>query len=165
MKIYTKNGDEGLTSLYDNTRVAKDDIRIETNGQLDELNANLGLLKALSDDSLLKTHLDSLQSILMQIMSVVAKGKMATDCNLENVILTMEKDMDASGVNVKFDFVKPGNTVANAFWHIARTKARTAERCLWALNHQYAVPTVILKFMNRLSDWLFISAQKRNEDY
>lgn len=159
-QIYTKTGDQGMTSLRDGVRVAKDDLRIETNGQIDHLNALLGIVRSMLQEDESLTLLNSVQRELMTVMSHVAtpEGK----CNprqLHTKELTrqMEQAIDASKRETGF-VIPGGGSSLSAFIHLARTQARTVERRLWTLNREHAVDESILSMMNRLSDYLFVLA-------
>ena len=148
-KIYTKTGDEGQTSLRGGLRVAKDDIRIEANGQLDMLNALLGLLPA-------NELLADVQRELMTVMSHVATpdgdvNPRALHC--DELTARMEEAIDARNNNA-VGFVVPSGSAA--LYHVVRAQARTAERCLWSVHQQHALDASIMRMMNRLSDYLFI---------
>ena len=143
--IYTKTGDDGTTSLRNGVRVEKDDLRIETNGQIDMLNSLIGLL---AEDNQLLTDM---QRELMTVMSHVAtpEGKenpRALHC--DELTTRMEQAIDAC--NTPKGFILPRG-IAN----VARAQARTAERRLWTLSRQYSIDPSILRMINRLSDYLF----------
>jgi ATP:cob(I)alamin adenosyltransferase len=160
-QIYTKTGDKGETSLREGVRVAKDDLRIEANGQIDHLNALLGIVRTMlpegDDDHQL---ILALQRELMTIMSHVATPEGHTNprpLHTETLTLQMEKAIDAA--KSEGGFVVPGNgSQLSALIHLARTQARTVERRLWTLNRQYPVDEGVLTMMNRLSDYLFVLA-------
>lgn len=158
MKIYTKTGDKGFTSLKDETHVGKDDVRIEANGALDELNASLGVVRAYCDDSAVKQRLELLQNVVMRIMGVVAGGDMDPKFDLDTITLQLEQDIDANRSEGKFCFVMPGESILNAYLHVARTKCRTAERRLITMRRRYSLADTVMSFVNRLSDWLFVQA-------
>ena len=165
--ITTKKGDGGETSLYDGTRVSKDDARIELNGELDELNALLGLCKAVTQQV---EPFEQKQKELMTVMGVVANGyqsrpdKDALSEALDTLlkaINVMEDDIKRETYGKKFNFVLPGRDLADAALHLARTKARTCERRLVTLSNidstdeQQYQWSVLKKYLNRLSDFLF----------
>ena len=165
-KIYTRTGDKGTTSLHGGIRVAKDDIRIETNGCLDELNALIGIIRSLlsSNDKEWQELLYTIQKELMVIMSHIATPTGVENPNQLHVIdLTRlcEQEMDTMTAQMQDNdyFLLPGGTVISAHLQFARTIARRAERRLWSLNHQYMIDENILYFMNRLSDLFFIMAR------
>lgn len=157
MKVYTRNGDGGQTSLMGEKNVAKDDVRIEANGMLDELNAVLGVVKAAMPESPQRIRIDAVQNQIMRIMGVVAGAR--TDMSaLTRITTQLEQDIDAMAVDGKFCFSVPGETPLNAWLHVARARCRTAERRLWTMHARYPVDSAILQFVNRLSDYLFVLA-------
>ena len=167
MRIFTKGGDKGTTGIHGGSRVDKDDIRIEANGTLDELNASLGVIRALlNEEDERQEVLAYLQRSLMIVMSQVAtpsairtqnpnKLPEALDTFCEQQIDRMNNEMQHPSTH----FVLPGGTMISAQCHVARTIARRAERRLWTLNRTDEVPPLILRFMNRLSDLLFTMAR------
>ena len=158
--VTTKTGDLGQTSLRGGVRVDKDDIHIETNGQLDHLTTLLGMIRVKWTRSASELALlCDIQRELMTVMSHVATPDGAENprkLHVEELTLQMEKAIEAA--NVRPCFVLPGEDELTTWLHLARTTARTAERRLWALNRQQAVNPAILRFLNRLSDYLFILA-------
>lgn len=158
MKIYTRHGDEGLTSLTREKEVFKDDIRIEANGMLDELNASLGVVKTSLRPSAEWQRIEAIQNMIARVMGVVAGAAMDSSEPLEMLTRQLEEDIDAMQTDGKFCFVVPGETLLNAWIHVARTKCRTAERRLWTMHQQYPLNTAVMKFINRLSDYLFVLA-------
>ncbi len=160
-QIYTKTGDKGETSLRDGVRVAKDDLRIEVNGQLDHLNALLGIVRSmLSEEDAARELIHATQRELMTVMSYVATPDGQSNprpLHCEALTQRMEQAIDAAQWGG--GFVVPGNgSSLSAFIHLARTQTRTVERRLWMLSHQHTVDESILRMMNRLSDYLFILA-------
>lgn len=161
-EIYTKTGDEGQTSLRGGVRVDKDDIRIETNGQIDHLNSLLGLLKAVMAKEETEKYKFEIQFILelqrelMNIMSHVAtpNNQVNPRClHTQELIERMEGEIDKSrGAG---GFIIPGENTVTSMIHVVRTQSRTAERRLWTLSHQHAIDKSIPIFFNRLSDYLF----------
>lgn len=146
-QIYTKTGDEGTTSLRGGLRVAKDDPRIEANGQLDMLNALLGVLS--EDDALLQ----DVQRELMVVMSHVATPDDAENprtLHCDELTQRMEEAIDGLTRQKPTGFVVP-----TGFTHVARAQCRTAERRLWTVHRQHPLDASILRMMNRLSDYLF----------
>lgn len=159
--ITTKKGDHGETSLYDGTRVGKDDARIELNGELDEFNALLGLCKAVAGTP---QPYEQVQRELMQVMALVANGyrdgrdadrrQSALDL-LATAVGRMEAHIAQVSQGRQFDFVLPGQSLLDAHLHLARTKARTCERRLVSLARTQAQPPILQTYLNRLSDYLF----------
>lgn len=165
-KIYTRTGDGGTTRIHGGERVPKDDIRIEANGSLDELNALLGVVRSLlPDDHDWHAPLASLQRTLMEVMSHVATPAALRPRNPNpmpvGAAAFCEAWMDelTAGLTDNAFFLLPGGTPVAAHLQLARTVARRAERRLWTLNRQDEVPADILRFVNRLSDLLFVLAR------
>ncbi len=165
-RIYTRTGDKGLTSIRGGGRVPKDDIRIEANGCLDELNAVIGIVRSLLPEAHeWQSLLFVIQKDLMGIMSHVATPSAArpTHPNAlpEDMVSLCEETMDKLVTQMPDSGcgVLPGGTPLSAQLQFARTVARRAERRLWTLNRQDEVPEIILRFINRLSDLLFIMAR------
>ena len=165
-KVYTRTGDDGTTGIHGGERVPKEDIRIEANGTLDELNAQIGIVRSLikSDDEWLQ-GLYKIQTELMIVMSLVATPSAIRDKNPKvfdsGMIGFCEEWMDrmTSAITEKGVFVVPGGTPVAAQLHLARTVARRAERRLWTLNREDPLPQDILTFINRLSDLFFVMAR------
>lgn len=164
MKLYTKKGDAGSTSLLGGTRVQKYDLRIESYGTVDELNSYLGLLR---DQAAVEEYvpiLKTIQSKLFTIGSWLAMEPGKNHFKLPEItaedITQLEvsiDEMDAKLPALK-NFVLPGGHPANSIAHIARTVCRRAERRVVELNDASAespVSPLVLQYLNRLSDWLF----------
>lgn len=159
MKIYTKTGDAGETSLSADVRVAKDDLRIETNGMLDELNAYLGVVRAIEGDVEVKERISRIQQLIMQIMGRIAiPESVLKDESLDKMTAELEYEIDLHAKTGRFQFSIPGDNQTSALVHVARTVCRTAERRLWTLNREQAVGDAVMRLMNRLSDYLFVLA-------
>lgn len=163
-QIYTKTGDEGMTSLRDGVRVPKDDPRIETNGQIDQLNAHLGIVRSmLQDDDENSRLIHDVQRELMTVMSHIATPQGSVNPReLHATGLTQQMEQHIDKTNYQGGFIVPGggSTLA-AHIHLARTQARTVERFLWSLHRQHPVNNDILVMMNRLSDYLFVLANEK----
>lgn len=169
MKIYTKTGDKGKTSLFSGSRVPKHDLRIESYGTIDELNSYIGVIKDHSpkDEDLGLLH--DIQDRLFSIGSILAtepeklkdkNGKPRYKLpeitnkdieNLENSIDEMNKKLPEMT-----HFLLPGGHPVVSFCHVARCVCRRAERRITALNDDEAVDEKVLKYINRLSDFLFV---------
>lgn len=165
-KIYTRTGDEGMTGIHGGTRVPKDDIRIEANGCLDELNTLLGIVRSmLSETDKWQTKLCYIQRSLMVVMSHVATPSAIREQNPNELPQDLDKfceewmDEMMSQLEDNGYFILPGGTPLAAQLQHARAVARRAERRLWTLNRTDAVPEAILRFVNRLSDLLFVLAR------
>lgn len=169
VKIYTKTGDEGTTGLLGKGRVPKDDIRIEAYGTIDELNAVLGLIHAQEVDSSTLARISELQNELFVVGSALAdpdpKGPFHSAIQPEHV-QRLERLIDEleSELPPLSNFILPGGAPAAAKLHLARTVCRRAERQVVGLARQpgATVPSVLIVYLNRLSDLLFVMARLAN---
>ncbi len=167
MKIYTKAGDQGKTSLIGGTRVPKSHIRIETYGTVDELNSFIGLLNDLVVDAKINADLKEIQDRLFTVGSSLAcdpekESALRIPDLKEEDILRLENAMDAMNevLAPMKSFIIPGGHQAISTAHIARCVCRRAER--WCVNMQEEdlfVETLVIKYLNRLSDYLFTLAR------
>lgn len=165
-QIYTKTGDEGMTSLRDGVRVPKDDPRIETNGQIDQLNAYLGVVRSMlneTQDMASRQLIHAVQRELMTVMSHIATPEGSVnprELHAAEITAQLEQAIDRS--DYQGGFVVPGGgSKLSAFVHLARTQARTVERRLWSLHRDHPVDGEVLVMMNRLSDYLFVLANEK----
>ena len=165
-KIYTRTGDEGMTGIHGGERVPKDDIRIEANGCLDELNTLLGIIRSmLPETDEWQEKLYFIQHSMMIVMSHVATPSAIRDRNPNELPQDLDKfcedwmDEMMSQLEDNGYFILPGGTPLAAQLQNARAVARRAERRLWTLNRTDEVPGEILRFINRLSDLLFVMAR------
>jgi cob(I)alamin adenosyltransferase len=169
-KIYTKTGDKGQTSLIGGTRVPKFDIRIEAYGTVDELNSNIGLIRDQKIDSHSQSILIEIQDRLFTIGSLLAadpeNNKMVLPKILEKDIELLELEIDKMNEHLPEmkHFVLPGGHTTISFCHIARCVCRRAERSVLKLNEQSLVDELIYKYLNRLSDYLFVLSRKFTHD-
>lgn len=162
MKIYTKTGDKGQTSLYDGIRVDKDSIRVESYGTIDELNSYIGLcMHYINEDE--KKVLFNIQRDLFYIGSELATknteklNKVVTDNDIKNLENIIDKYMgEAKGID---SFIIPGTSLASAHLHIARTICRRTERIIISLSKIEEVNPMLIKYINRLSDALYAIAR------
>jgi cob(I)alamin adenosyltransferase len=167
MKIYTKTGDAGKTSLIGGTKVLKSDPRIEAYGTVDELNSYIGLVSDFCIDDHAKTILKEIEDRLFTIGSELAcdpqkNVKMNIPDLHENDVELLEKEMDEMDAELPSmkNFILPGGSPAISFMHIARCVCRRAERCCVNLKENGGdVSPLILKYVNRLSDYLFMLAR------
>lgn len=166
MKIYTKGGDKGRTGIRGGTRVDKDDIRIETNGTLDELNCVIGTVRAfLGHEHGWQPLLYRIQRELMVIMSQVATpaAMRADNSNqIDPMLVTfLEEEIDrlTADMGESEFFILPGGDVVSAHLHLARTFARRSERRLCSLHKTEELPPDIIPLINRLSDLFFAMAR------
>ena len=170
MKIYTKTGDKGLTSLIGGTRVAKHHIRIESYGTVDELNSYIGLIGdqdiTAHDKKILKQVQDRLFTIGSSLASDPEKSKMIIpDLHLADIEL-LEAEMDNMNTNLPElrHFILPGGSNAISYCHIARCVCRRAERITVHLAEESTVEEKVIIYLNRLSDYLFTLARKIAND-
>ena len=163
-QIYTKTGDEGMTSLRDGVRVPKDDPRIEANGVIDQLNAHLGIVRSmLGDDEENARLILAVQRELMVVMSHIATPDGCVNPReLHASEITVELEQAIDRADYRGGFVVPGGgSQLSAFVHLVRTHARMVERRLWSLNREHPVNNDVLVMMNRLSDYLFVLANEK----
>lgn len=165
-KIYTRTGDEGMTGIHGGERVPKDDIRIEANGCLDELNTLFGVIRSmLPETDGWQEKLYFIQRNMMIVMSHVATPSAIRDRNPNELPQDLDKFcedwMDEMMPQIEDNgyFILPGGTPLAAQLQYARAVARRAERRLWTLDRTDALPREILRFINRLSDLLFVMAR------
>jgi len=161
-KIYTRTGDDGSTGLGDGTRVPKDSARVEAYGTVDELNSLLGLLMCEALGDALHAALTRIQHTLFDLggelcipgRSVLVEAQVT---ELENILDQLNTDL----APLK-EFILPGGTRAAALCHVARSVCRRAERRVYTLSRGEAVAPASLKYLNRLSDLLFVMARALN---
>ncbi len=166
MKIYTKGGDKGSTSLLGGTRVSKAHVRIHAYGTVDELNAHLGMLGDFNTNSNRQKFIREIQALLFTIGSNLAadpdKNTMSlpqiTAPHIEQLEQAMDQ-MDSELPELK-SFVLPGGHPQLSHCHIARCVCRRAERMVIELDQLSPVDPLIIKFLNRLSDYLFVLSRK-----
>ena len=164
MKIYTKTGDKGITSLIGGTKVPKSHLRIEAYGTVDELNSYIGLCKDLLSDLKGKEILLEVQDRLFTIGSSLAcdpikEPKMRIPDLIEKDVELLEKEMDRMNkiIPPMKNFILPGGHTTLSHLHIARCVCRRAERCCVRLElESLEVEEIIIKYLNRLSDYLFV---------
>ena len=160
-KIYTKTGDDGTTGLFGGARLPKDDIRIEAYGTVDELNAAIGWLSAATADLGIGDDLQTLQSRLFTVGAVLASDPdkdMKTPDVRESDIVWLEQAIDRMDGSVPplRHFILPGGSHAVAAAHLARTVCRRAERRCVSLARVAHVPEILIRYLNRLSDYFFM---------
>jgi cob(I)alamin adenosyltransferase len=165
MKIYTRTGDHGQTSLFGGTRVAKHDPRIEAYGTVDELSSHLGLARALSLPAATDSTLADVQRDLFEIGAHLASPGTSRFPGVETSrIEALERSIDSMEQELTplTSFILPGGCPAAAQLHIARTVCRRAERCVVALDDHSAATLSTIAYLNRLSDYLFVTARFAN---
>lgn len=165
MKIYTKTGDKGQTSLFTGRRVSKHNLRIESYGTVDELNSYIGLIKDHSPKNEDLSLLHRIQDRLFTIGSILATEPEKKDDKRFKIpqisdvdIKVLEESMDKMNEELPemTHFVLPGGHPTVSFCHVGRTICRRAERRITALNDEAPVDAKVLKYINRLSDFLFV---------
>jgi len=177
MKIYTKTGDKGTTSLYGGTRVPKHHIRIESYGTVDELNSHIGLLRDQDIDVRSKEILTHIQDRLFTAGAILAtdpeKAILKSGKERLNIpkideeditLLENEIDMMNDSLAPMTNFILPGGHPSVSFCHIARCVCRRAERQTSFLHENEPVDAHVLTYLNRLSDYLFVLARKLSKD-
>jgi cob(I)alamin adenosyltransferase len=170
MKIYTKTGDTGETSLFDNTRVSKSDARVDAYGEVDELNACLGTVRAAGVDSDIAAALEQIQKDLFAVGARLADPSARIAERVTKAVVTqgdierLEQLIDRLETSLPplRNFILPGGSQAGAALHLARTVCRRAERRAVALGAGAHEPIVVV-YLNRLSDLLFVMARAVNQ--
>lgn len=161
-KIYTRTGDNGTTGLGDGSRVNKDSLRIDALGDVDELNAVIGILLTEPLPELIRSTLDDVQHDLFDVGGEICIPgytmlKIERVTMLENVLDELNETLESLK-----EFILPGGTRASAYCHLARTVCRRAERSMIKLNRDETVTVISLQYINRLSDLLFVMCRSIN---
>lgn len=170
MKIYTKKGDTGTTSLIGGTRISKHDLRIDTYGTVDELNSWIGLLRDQPIDSRHTGFLLRIQDRLFTIGSLLADDGTSNQIRLpqlrEEDVTALELEMDRMDENLSpmRNFILPGGHPVVSHCHIARCVCRRAERLAVSLGEHTTVTPLIVKYLNRLSDYLFVLSRSLSKE-
>ena len=173
MKIYTKTGDKGKTSLFGGQRVSKADVRVEAYGTVDELSSAIGIVIAETQNSKLKTQnyilnlkteLRKIQHDLLDIGSTLANPSAGKVSGLEKRVSDFEKLIDKLTEKLPplRNFILPGGGKSGSLLHLTRSVSRRAERRVVALSQKEKVDDSVLKYLNRLSDLLFTMARLVN---
>lgn len=171
MKIYTKTGDKGTTSLVSGKRVSKSELRIDTYGTVDELNSFTGYLCSLEIDDHSRKVLTRIQSLLFTIGSNLAMDKKDDKITLPEITkehtIFLEKEIDfmEEGLEPLTHFIIPGGDQRVSMTHICRTVCRRAERLYVKLSLEAEIDEQIGNFLNRLADFYFMMARKFMNDY
>ena len=168
-KIYTKTGDKGQTSLFGGKRLPKHHIRIESYGTVDELNAFLAIVRDGLTDKKLLAVLFEIQNRLFTIGANLASDpskEMKTPDILESDIILLEKEIDRMEEELPIlkNFILPGGHPLVSHCHVARCVCRRAERLVVALAENEAVAQILIQYLNRLSDYLFVLSRKIARD-
>lgn len=164
MKIYTRKGDSGETSLIGGSRVKKSHIRIKAYGTIDELNSFIGVIRDCTTNKSQDENLERIQNNLFTIGSELASepnSKMSLPEVKANEIDVLEHAMDAMNVDLPElkNFILPGGDLAASYCHVARTVCRRAERATVEIMENTNVSPIIVRYLNRLSDYLFVLAR------
>jgi cob(I)alamin adenosyltransferase len=171
MKIYTRTGDNGTTGLIGGSRVKKYNIRLEAYGTVDELNSYIGVVRSMQTEEHADAILERIQHKLFVIGANLASDetvpmiKQQLPCGKADIEL-LEKEMDQM-IDVLpplNNFILPGGCQASSFCHIARTVCRRAERRIVELSEKAEVDSNLIKYINRLSDYLFVLSRKISMD-
>ena len=167
MKIYTKTGDEGKTSLFDNSRVWKSDQRIMSYGAVDELNSSLGIALSLDLDHEIKDILIKIQNDLFIVGSDLANPDMSDQkirTTIEMITFLEQKiDLLEPQLEPLTSFILPGGTLLASIMHLSRTISRRAETHVVALSQNEEINKDAAIYLNRLSDLMFIMARAINQ--
>ena len=171
MKIYTKTGDKGKTSLYGGRRVAKFDERVEAYGTLDELNSYIGIIVAKSEIAELNKSLNRIQKELFDVGADIAtphdinqKLKQVRVTDKEVNLLENEIDDWQENLPPLTNFILPGGSEVGSMLHHARVICRRAERRLVLAAEKFEISENAIKYLNRLSDWFFVLARTINKE-
>ncbi len=171
MKIYTKTGDKGTTALVGGRRVSKGDLKIESYGTIDELNSWIGLVR---DQPINESRRDLLKEIQDRLFTIGADlasepeqvRKKPIPSLLEEDVTLLEIEMDKMDTELSplRAFVLPGGNQSVSFTHLARTVCRRAERLVIRLSEEEEVNPMVIKYINRLSDYLFVLSRKMAQE-
>jgi cob(I)alamin adenosyltransferase len=166
MKSYTRTGDDGTTSLSGGKRVPKCHIRVEAYGTVDELISWIGLLRDHPENTNRRETLEYIQDQLMRCAASLASEKIKTERGIclpePESIKVLEKEIDKmqAGLKQLKSLILPGGNILISYCHITRCICRRAERSVVKLNETEKIPEIILQFLNRLSDYLFVLSRK-----
>jgi len=162
MRIYTGKGDGGETSTLGGQNVSKNDAAIHFEGAADELNAHLGLIKAINPDAGTRQFIEGIQQNLMKLMAHASDPANERYFLTDNEVGGLEREIDrlSAQLTQRLQMVVPGKSAAEAQIHIARTVARRAERLFFAANAERPLCRKAGAYLNRLSDYLFVVSQK-----
>lgn len=165
MKVYTRKGDAGETSLIGGTRIKKSNIRIDAYGTVDELNSFIGVIRDSAKDKFKDEELAGIQDNLFTLGADLAtdksKSKMDNPILMDEDVSLLEDSIDAMDQELEplKNFIIPGGDLTSSYCHVARCVCRRAERIAIELSENDEVDPKILKYLNRLSDYLFILAR------
>lgn len=169
MKIYTKTGDKGKTSLFGGTRVLKDTLRIEAYGSVDELNSHIGVVRALNPEPAVDRILERVQQQLFILGADLATPRTRKEGKIDRIqtrhVEYLEQSIDQleSKLPPLSQFILPAGSRTAAELHVARTVCRRAERRIVQLAQKSDIGTTPIVYINRLSDFLFVAARSANK--
>jgi cob(I)alamin adenosyltransferase len=167
--VYTKIGDKGRTDLFDEKNVPKNHLRVEAYGTIDELNSSLGICKHYVTKKDSFARIEKIQRLLFDIGAELATQdrSILKKTITEEDTKVLEKWIDE--ILLKIDepeyFILPGNNKASAYLHLSRTICRRAERVIVSLNQRESISSDLLRFINRLSDWIYSLARIEEDNY
>lgn len=171
MKIYTRTGDDGTTGLIGGSRVRKNHVRLDAYGTVDELNSLIGVVRSMQTDTQADSILEKIQNKLFIIGANLASDDSVTLIQKQmpvgkTDIEVLEKEMDLMNEFLPElrNFILPGGCQATSFCHLARTVCRRAERHIVELSEKTSVDPNLIKYINRLSDFLFVLSRKVSMD-
>lgn len=170
LKIYTRTGDSGETSLYDGARVPKDSIRVESYGTIDELNSNIGVARQHSENQEIVDILLKIQRSLFNVAGELATTvgdnfpEKVTDEDVKWLEEVIDHFLDLMNRDEVFQFIIPGSNLLSATLHVSRTVCRRAERRILSLSEEAQVRATLIKYVNRLSDALYAMARYSETD-
>lgn len=172
-RIYTRTGDKGETALSNGDRVAKHALRVEAYGTVDEANATLGLARLHASGDM-ASRIAAIQNDLFDLGADLSRPRMQEDDAAPYLVLRiidtqvdrLEAEIDAMNANLSplRSFILPGGSALSAHLHLARTVTRRAERCAVALAASEDANPAAIRYLNRLSDWLFVASRIANEN-
>lgn len=165
IKIYTKTGDKGQTSLYDGKRVDKNSVRVESYGTVDELNSNIGFARTFCEDGDIKDILFKIQRSLFNVAGELATEdaesfpERVSEKDIEWLEQIIDHYLDLMNRDEVFQFIIPGSNTFCAALHVSRTVCRRAERRILTLTDEAPIRAELIKYINRLSDTLYTLAR------
>ena len=168
-RIYTRTGDDGTTSLGSGARRKKYDLRVEAYGTVDEVNATIGLVRLHTNGSAVDAALGRIQNDLFDVsadLCLAEKGPGGARLTVTDAqVAWLETEIDRLNADLAplKSFILPGGSAASAYLHLARTVCRRAERIMVALKDKEGVSEPSLRYMNRLSDYLFVAGRYAND--
>ena len=170
MKIYTKTGDKGTTALFGGSRVSKANERINAYGTIDELNSHIGMLRDQEVNHKRKDILIEIQDRLFTLGSILAtepgNTKVKVPQLIESDVKLLEEEMDKMNdiLPEMRNFILPGGHQSVSVCHISRCVCRRAERLVIELSEKEEVPEIVIQYLNRLSDYLFVLARMMSSE-